>query len=69
MHFRTLERAELTSYGLHYANVSALASIGDIEQINIGHAIAARAIFIGLEKAVREIKSALMQGVAGSVAR
>ncbi len=43
-------------HGLNYRNVKPVAQIPEIEELNIGHAIIARAIFVGLEKAVREMK-------------
>lgn len=47
-------------HGLHYENVAAVASIDEIAELNIGHAIIARSVFDGLEFAVREMKR-LMQ--------
>ena len=47
-------------HGLHYTNVQAIAAIGDISELNIGHAIVAHAVFAGWEVAVRDMK-ALMQ--------
>jgi pyridoxine 5-phosphate synthase len=47
-------------HGLHYHNVQPVAAIPEIVELNIGHAIVARAIFTGLPEAVREMK-ALMQ--------
>ncbi len=43
-------------HGLHYHNVQPIAAIMDIEELNIGHSIVARAIFEGLGPAVREMK-------------
>jgi len=43
-------------HGLHYKNVEAIAAIPEMNELNIGHAIIARAVFIGLEAAVREMK-------------
>jgi pyridoxine 5-phosphate synthase len=48
-------------HGLTYHNVVPVASIPEIVELNIGHCIIARAIFTGLEKAVRDMK-ALMAG-------
>lgn len=42
-------------HGLHYQNVKPLAEITEIEEFSIGHAIVSRAIFVGLEKAIREM--------------
>ena len=43
-------------HGLHYQNVQAIAAISGISELNIGHAIIGHAIFVGLEKAVQEMK-------------
>ncbi|MBF7075062.1 pyridoxine 5'-phosphate synthase [Glaciecola sp. MH2013] len=47
-------------HGLHYHNVKPIAAIAELIELNIGHAIIARAAFDGLEKAVRDMR-ALMQ--------
>jgi pyridoxine 5-phosphate synthase len=43
-------------HGLNYQNVGRIASIKEIEELNIGHSIIARAVLVGLEQAVREMK-------------
>jgi pyridoxine 5-phosphate synthase len=43
-------------HGLHYGNVATIAAIPGISELNIGHAIVARAIFTGLASAVTEMK-------------
>ncbi|MDH4125917.1 MAG: pyridoxine 5'-phosphate synthase [Gammaproteobacteria bacterium] len=43
-------------HGLHYDNVAAIARIPEIVELNIGHAIVARAVFDGLRLAVSEMK-------------
>lgn len=43
-------------HGLHYHNVKDIALIKEIKELNIGHAIVARALFTGFEEAVREMK-------------
>lgn len=43
-------------HGLNYQNVQAIARIPQINELNIGHGIVARALFMGLENAVREMK-------------
>jgi pyridoxine 5-phosphate synthase len=43
-------------HGLHYHNVEPIAAIPEIVELNIGHAIIARALFDGLPKAVRDMK-------------
>ena len=46
-------------HGLTIANVKAIAAIPEIVELNIGHAIVARAVFLGLDAAVREMKAAM----------
>lgn len=43
-------------HGLHYLNVTGIARIPEVEELNIGHSIIARAALVGLERAVREMK-------------
>lgn len=43
-------------HGLHYQNVQAVSALPQINELNIGHAIVARAVFTGLGGAVREMK-------------
>lgn len=43
-------------HGLNYQNVAPIASIPEISELNIGHAIIARSIFVGLFEAIREMK-------------
>ena len=43
-------------HGLHYHNVQKVAEIPGLSDLNIGHAIIARAVFTGLAEAVREMK-------------
>jgi pyridoxine 5-phosphate synthase len=42
-------------HGLNYHNTAAVVDIPQIEELNIGHAIIARAVFTGMERAVRDI--------------
>ena len=46
-------------HGLHYHNVDLLVPIAEIEEFNIGHAIIARAMFVGLEQAIRDMVALL----------
>jgi pyridoxine 5-phosphate synthase len=48
-------------HGLHYENVQAIAAIPEISELNIGHAIVARAIFTGLRQAVHEMKQLMLE--------
>ncbi|MFH1905057.1 MAG: pyridoxine 5'-phosphate synthase [bacterium] len=42
-------------HGLTYFNVKKIADIKEIEELNIGHTIISRAVFVGLERAVRDM--------------
>jgi len=48
-------------HGLNYKNVQPIAAIPVINELNIGHGIIARAIFMGLENAVREMKRLMIE--------
>ena len=48
-------------HGLTYHNVHPIVLIPEIEELNIGHSIMARAIFCGVEEAVREMVSLLVR--------
>lgn len=48
-------------HGLHYHNVKPIAAIEDIIELNIGHAIIARAAIDGLEKAVSDMKRLMLE--------
>ncbi|NOZ10930.1 MAG: pyridoxine 5'-phosphate synthase [Gammaproteobacteria bacterium] len=48
-------------HGLHYDNIKPVAAFPEIIELNIGHAIVARAIFIGLGAAVAEIKQLMIE--------
>ncbi len=52
-------------HGINYQNVLPLAAISEIEEFNIGHSIVARALLVGMERAVREMKELIAQGVNG----
>jgi pyridoxine 5-phosphate synthase len=52
-------------HGLDYHNVQPVAAIPEIVELNIGYAIVARAIFTGLEAAVREMKRLMREARAG----
>ena len=57
---RKLGLTALAGHGLTYRNIDAIASIADIEELNIGHSIISRAALVGLDAAVREM-AALMR--------
>ena len=46
---------------LNYHNVQDVTAIPGITELNIGHAIIARAVFMGLQEAVREMKSLMIE--------
>jgi pyridoxine 5-phosphate synthase len=48
-------------HGLNYRNTAPIAALDTIEELSIGHAIIARAVFIGLEKAVKEMLAIIRQ--------
>jgi pyridoxine 5-phosphate synthase len=55
---KTAVKVKLACYaghGIHYDNVADVAAILEIEELNIGHSIVARAILVGMERAVREM--------------
>jgi pyridoxine 5-phosphate synthase len=46
-------------HGLTYWNVQAITRIPGVEELNIGHSIVSRAVLVGMERAVREMKEAM----------
>jgi pyridoxine 5-phosphate synthase len=51
-------------HGLTYTNVQAVARIAGLEELNIGHSIVSRAVLVGMERAVREMKEAIQSASA-----
>jgi pyridoxine 5-phosphate synthase len=47
-------------HGLHYENVTPIAALAGIDELNIGHAIVAQALFTGWQNAVREMKALMV---------
>ena len=43
-------------HGLHYTNVQAIVAMNDIYELNIGHSIVAEALFVGWQKAIKDMK-------------
>jgi pyridoxine 5-phosphate synthase len=60
---RKLGLAVHAGHGLTYANVGAVAGVSEITELNIGHNIVARAVLVGMERAVREMVAAMAAGV------
>lgn len=56
---RQLGLAVHAGHGLTTANVGPVAAIREVEELNIGHHVISRAIFVGLDAAVRELRSAM----------
>ncbi len=50
-------------HGLNYHNVGAVAAIPQMFELNIGHSIISRAVFVGLREAVAEMKRVMVQAV------
>jgi pyridoxine 5-phosphate synthase len=51
-------------HGLNYFNVKKIASMKDIRGLYIGHSIVSRAVFVGMERAVREMKKLIKEAAA-----
>lgn len=49
-------------HGLNYDNVEPIARILEIDELNIGHAIVARAVLVGFDRAVREMIAVMRSG-------
>ena len=56
---RKLGLAVHAGHGLTYENVRAVAALPEISELNIGHNIVARAVLVGMERAVREMRDAM----------
>ena len=51
-------------HGLTYRNVKPIAALPGMRELNIGHSIIARAMMVGLERAVRDMKQLMLEGAA-----
>jgi pyridoxine 5-phosphate synthase len=58
-HAASIGLAVHAGHGLTTANVGPVAAIPEVEELNIGHHVVSRAIFVGLEAAVRELRRAM----------
>ncbi len=56
-------------HGLNYHNVQEVAAIHGVEELNIGHSIISRAVLLGFDRAVKDMKSAIADGVASRAKR
>jgi pyridoxine 5-phosphate synthase len=52
-------------HGLNYRNVGPIAAIDHMAELNIGHSIVSRAVFVGLTQAVREMKDCICKSLHG----
>jgi len=52
---RALYLSTRAGHGLNYWNVKPIAAIPEIEELSIGHSIVARAVLVGMERAVKEM--------------
>jgi pyridoxine 5-phosphate synthase len=55
----TLGLSVVAGHGLDYENVKAVTAIKQIEELNIGHSIVSRSVFVGFERAVQEMIAAI----------
>ncbi|GMR12317.1 MAG: pyridoxine 5'-phosphate synthase [Gemmatimonadota bacterium] len=60
-----LELAIHAGHGLTYENVTPVAAIPEVEELNIGHSIVSRAVLVGMERAVREMWELIMPARRG----
>jgi pyridoxine 5-phosphate synthase len=58
-HAHALGLAVHAGHGLTYENVAPLVEVPEIEELNIGHSVVSRAVLVGMERAVREMKELL----------
>ena len=52
-------------HGLNYRNVGPIARLDRMAELNIGHSIVSRAVFVGLTQAVREMKDCIDRALLG----
>jgi pyridoxine 5-phosphate synthase len=62
---RALGLAVHAGHGLTYENVGPVAALPEIEELNIGHSIISRAVFVGIEQAVREMRERIDRARGG----
>jgi pyridoxine 5-phosphate synthase len=54
-------------HGLTYENVALVAALEDIQELNIGHSVISRALFVGMERAVREMWQRIREARSGPI--
>ena len=62
-HISSLDMSVFAGHGLNDQNVIAIASIPEIEELNIGHNIVARSVFVGIEEAVKNMLESINVGI------
>ena len=62
---RALGLAVHAGHGLTYENVGPVAAVPEIEELNIGHSVVARAMFVGIERAVGEMRGRIDRARGG----
>lgn len=62
-HISSLDMSVFAGHGLNNQNVIAIASISEIEELNIGHNIVARSVFVGIEEAVKNMLKSIDIGI------
>lgn len=65
VHARSLGLGVNAGHGIDYENIGPIAKVREIEEVSIGHAVIAKALEVGMERAVREML-ALMRRATGS---
>jgi pyridoxine 5-phosphate synthase len=64
---RKLALAVHAGHGLDYRNVAEIAALSELSELNIGHSIVARAVLVGMERAVREMADTMRAARSGRV--
>lgn len=62
---RELGLAVHAGHGLTYENVTPVAAIAEIEELNIGHTVVSRAVLVGMERAVQEMSDIVQRARTG----
>jgi pyridoxine 5-phosphate synthase len=58
-HAKSLGLGVNAGHGIDYANIAQIAALRDIDELSIGYAVIVRSLFVGLDKAVREMLAAV----------
>ncbi len=53
-------------HGINYVNIAEVRTIPHLHELNIGHSIISRALFTGIEEAVKEMKRRMAGGTAAA---